>query len=78
MHPKGVAAATLATDRPANGARGLSGEIQLETPRDRNGEFEPKIVAKRQTSMRSFTDMVVSLYTRGMTTRASEVQTVLA
>ena len=27
--------------------RGDFGEIQLETPRDRNGEFEPKIVAKR-------------------------------
>lgn len=52
--------------------RGDFGEIQLETPRDRNGEFEPKIVAKRQTSVGNFTDMVVSLYTRGMTTREIE------
>jgi transposase-like protein len=52
--------------------RGDFGEIQLETPRDRNGEFEPKIVAKRQSSVGNFTDMVVSLYTRGMTTREIE------
>jgi len=52
--------------------RGDFGEIQLDTPRDRNGEFEPKIVAKRQTSAGNFTDMVVSLYTRGMTTREIE------
>jgi len=52
--------------------RGDFGEIKLETPRDRNGEFEPKIVAKRQTSVGNFTDMVVSLYTRGMTTREIE------
>ena len=52
--------------------RGDFGEIQLETPRDRKGEFEPKIVAKRQTSVGNFTDMVVSLYTRGMTTREIE------
>jgi putative transposase len=52
--------------------RGDFGEIQLETPRDRNGEFEPKIVAKRQTSVGNFTEMVVSLYTRGMTTREIE------
>jgi putative transposase len=52
--------------------RGDFGEIQLDTPRDRNGEFEPKIVAKRQTSAGNFTDMVISLYTRGMTTREIE------
>jgi len=52
--------------------RGDFGEIELRTPRDRNGEFEPKIVAKRQTSIGSFTDMVISLYTRGMTTREIE------
>lgn len=52
--------------------RGDFGEIELETPRDRNGEFEPKVVAKRQTSLGNFTEMVISLYTRGMTTREIE------
>lgn len=52
--------------------RGDFGQIDLQTPRDRNGEFEPKIVAKRQTSIGNFTEMVVSLYTRGMSTREIE------
>ncbi len=45
------------------------GEIELETPRDRNGSFEPKIVAKNQTRWTGFDDKILSLYARGMTTR---------
>lgn len=52
--------------------RGDFGEVEIETPRDRNGEFEPKVVAKRQTSVGNFTETVVSLYARGMTTREIE------
>jgi len=52
--------------------RGDFGEIDLETPRDRNSSFEPKIVAKRQSSIGNFNEAVVSLYARGMTTREIE------
>lgn len=52
--------------------RGDFGEVAIETPRDRNGEFEPKIVAKRQTSVGNFTEIVISLYARGMSTREIE------
>jgi transposase-like protein len=52
--------------------RGDFGQVELETPRDRNGEFDPKIVPKRQTSIGNFTQTVISLYTRGMTTREIE------
>lgn len=52
--------------------RGDFGEIEIETPRDRNSEFDPKIVAKRQTSIGNFTETVISLYARGMTTREIE------
>lgn len=52
--------------------RGDFGQVELDTPRDRNGEFTPKVVAKRQTSVGNFTETVVSLYTRGMTTREIE------
>jgi transposase-like protein len=52
--------------------RGDFGELEIETPRDRNGDFEPKLVAKRQTSLGNFTETVVSLYTRGMSTREIE------
>lgn len=52
--------------------KGDFGEIELETPRDRNGSFEPKIVAKGQTRFRGFDDKIISMYSRGMTTREIE------
>jgi putative transposase len=41
----------------------------LETPRDRNGEFEPRIVQKRQSRWTGFDDKILSMYARGMSTR---------
>jgi transposase-like protein len=52
--------------------RGDFGEVAIETPRDRNGEFDPKIVAKRQTSVGNFSEAVISLYARGLSTREIE------
>ena len=49
--------------------KGDFGEIDLETPRDRNGTFEPKIVEKHQTRFTGFDDKILSMYARGMTTR---------
>src|SRR5436305_123232 len=49
--------------------KGDFGEIDLDTPRDRNGTFEPKIVAKYQTRFTGFDDKILSMYARGMTTR---------
>lgn len=49
--------------------KGDFGEIDLETPRDRSGSFEPKIVPKHQTRFTGFDDKILSMYARGMTTR---------
>ncbi len=49
--------------------QGDFGAIELATPRDRNGEFEPRIIAKRQRRFDGFDDKIISLYARGMTTR---------
>ena len=43
--------------------------MPLETPRDRNGSYEPKIVAKGQTRWTGFDDKIISMYSRGMSTR---------
>ena len=43
--------------------------MELETPRDRKGTFEPKIVGKHQTRWTGFDDKILSMYARGMTTR---------
>lgn len=44
-----------------------SGTFDLETPRDRNGSFEPEIVKKRQTALNATLDnKILSLYSAGM------------
>src|SRR5690606_23028391 len=45
------------------------GEFQLNTPRDREGSFEPQLVKKHQTRFTSMDDKILSLYAKGMTTR---------
>lgn len=52
--------------------KGDFGEIELETPRDRSGTFEPKVVPKGQTRFTGFDDKILSMYARGMTTRDIE------
>lgn len=52
--------------------RGDFGQVEIETPRDRNASFEPKIVGKRQTSLGNFSEKIASLYARGMSTREIE------
>ena len=45
------------------------GPVEIEVPRDRNGQFEPEVVKKRQNNISSFDDKIISMYARGMTTR---------
>ena len=44
------------------------GDIVLNIPRDRNGEFEPQIIPKGQTISSKIEDAVLGMYSRGMTT----------
>ena len=62
------------TDNSRNGftsktLRTEDGQFELNTPRDRHGSFEPKLVKKRQTRFTSMDDKILSLYAKGMTTR---------
>lgn len=45
------------------------GEFEFETPRDRKGEFEPKIVPKNKRDISGIEEKIISLYGRGLTTR---------
>jgi putative transposase len=49
--------------------KGDFGEMPLETPRDRNGSYEPQIIGKGQTRFTGFDDKILSMYARGMSTR---------
>ena len=44
-----------------------NGEIKIDMPRDRDGEFEPKIVGKRQRVLEGLDEKVIAMYSRGMT-----------
>lgn len=49
--------------------KGDLGEIPLQTPRDRNGTFEPQLIAKGQTRLARLDSQILALYAKGMTTR---------
>ena len=48
------------------------GSIEVRTPRDRNGSFNPVIIEKGQTKLTGFEDKCVSLYAKGMSLRDIE------
>jgi putative transposase len=61
------------TDNSRNGSytkklKTENGEIQIEIPRDRDGEFEPKIIPKFKTKTSDLERKIISMYAKGMTT----------
>jgi putative transposase len=67
-------AVTNATGNTRNGhsaktLQGEFGELALDIPRDRQGQFEPKLVARHQTRWTGFDDKIISLYARGLSVR---------
>jgi putative transposase len=46
-----------------------AGQARIDVPRDRNATFEPQLVPKRRRRLGSTSEMILSLYARGMTTR---------
>ena len=45
------------------------GQFELDTPRDRQGSFEPQLVKKNQTRLTSMDEKIFYLYAQGNTTR---------
>ena len=48
------------------------GECEIDVPRDRNGEFEPKVIAKRQTRTDEIEQKIMNMYAKGMSQRDIE------
>ena len=48
------------------------GNIEVQTPRDREGTFEPIIIEKGQTTLTGFEDKCIALYAKGMSLRDIE------
>ena len=62
------------TDNSRNGSssktlRSEYGEIDIDVPRDRKGEYEPKIVPKYQREIKGLDNQIISMYAKGMSTR---------
>ena len=66
-HRNGTTGKTVLTD---------DGPLALEVPRDREGTFEPRLIAKHERRFAGFDDKILALYARGMTVR--EIQAFLA
>jgi transposase-like protein len=49
--------------------KGDHGEIEIQTPRDRNATFEPQLIKKGQSRITGMDDQILSLYAKGMSTR---------
>ena len=45
------------------------GEVDVSIPRDRDGTFEPQLVKKRERLLKGSEDLILSLYTKGMSVR---------
>ncbi len=56
----GYSAKTLRTEE---------GEMEIAVPRDRDGSFEPMLVAKGQKRFEEFDERIIAMYGRGMTVR---------
>ena len=51
-----------------------NGTIELDVPRDRNGNFEPAIVKKKQSRAAGLDQKIVSLYAKGMSLSDIQMQ----
>ena len=45
------------------------GDVDVAIPRDRDGSFEPQLIRKRETLLKGSEDLILSLYTKGMSVR---------
>lgn len=62
------------TDNSRNGytpktVRSTHGSIEVDIPRDRDGDFEPELIRKYQRDITQIEDKIISMYARGMTVR---------
>ena len=49
--------------------RSSAGEMEIEIPRDRKGDFQPKVIENYETSCGKFDRKIISMYSKGMSVR---------
>jgi transposase-like protein len=68
----GESAGNVRNGKSRKTVKSTNGLLQIDTPRDREGSFEPQLVAKRQVRLAGMEDKIIALYAKGMTTRDIE------
>jgi putative transposase len=53
----------------AKTVQGEPGQMTIDTPRDRNGTFEPLLIPKYERRLAGFDEKILALYAKGMSTR---------
>jgi putative transposase len=67
--PAGKKSGNSRNGKSSKKIKGDFGEMPIEVPRDRNGDYNPQIIQKHQRRFNGFDDKIISMYARGMTTR---------
>ena len=67
--PSRTARATTATATSGKTVLTDDGPVRIEVPRDRDGSFEPQLIAKHERRFTGFDQKIVAMYARGMTVR---------
>lgn len=49
--------------------KGNYGEVEIESPRDREGSFEPQLLPKHHSRLTQMDDQILTLYAKGLSTR---------
>ena len=65
--PAGYNSGNSRNGRTPKTLKGKRGQVEIEVPRDRNGEFEPQLIKKNQKRFDQLDEKIISLYARGMT-----------
>jgi transposase-like protein len=72
--PSGNGTGNSRNGHSAKKVHSKDGELGLEVPRDRNGNFEPRVVRKGQRRIDGIDDVIIALYARGLSTRGIQAE----
>lgn len=67
--PLGIGTGNSRNGKTSKTVLSSQGPLDIQIPRDRNGEFSPIVVKKRTKDISSFDDKIISMYAKGMSVR---------
>lgn len=74
-NPKGKNSGNSRNGKGKKSIKGDFGEMDIEVPRDRNSDFDPQLIQKRQRRFTGFDEKIIAMYSRGLSTR--DIQAIL-